>query len=92
MKKENIVDMLPIVPCHKCGKKAPWKFTEEKLVWGCLYCGNLIYFRFGALEQQIDKVKTSLNRGNEFVHTLEGDGLKPKKDEQLKRLRYRKLI
>ena len=89
--KDEISNLIPKDRCHKCGK-ASWGFTEEKCTWECIYCGNLIYFSFGALEQQIDKVMASPIRCNEFIYSEDGTHIKPKKDETLKKLRFDGLL
>jgi hypothetical protein len=88
---DTINNLIPKETCHKCGKRS-WNFTTEKCTWSCICCGNLIYFSFGVLEQQIDKVMASSARSSEFVYSEEGDYIKPKKDETLKKLRFDGLL
>lgn len=94
-KKHNdtskISNLLPIQPCHKCGKTL-WNFTSEKCVWSCTCCGNLIYYAFGVLDQQIDRVMLSSDRSMEFVYTEDERCIKPKKNDDLKMLRHKGII
>ena len=88
---DNINNLIPKATCNKCGKKT-WNFTTEKGTWTCICCGNLIYYNFGALEQQIDRIMASPSRSKDFVYSEDGSYIKPKKDETLKALHYRGLI
>jgi len=44
--------------CSKCNKKL-WIEQAEPLVWSCFYCGNLAYFTYGEMIQQIDIVRAN---------------------------------
>lgn len=43
----------PSGSCHKCDKTC-WVEQAEPLVWSCFYCGNLAYYTYGTMRQQID--------------------------------------
>lgn len=85
--QQKVSDLIPVEPCHKCGKTV-WNFTSEKCVWSCTCCGNLIYYMFGVLDQQIDRVMASSERSKEFVYTETGDGIRPKHNEEIKYIKY----
>lgn len=77
----------PNEPCHKCGKRY-WSNTEEKYSWSCVYCGNLIYFRYGSFRQQIDLVMEASARNSEFVKTPCGTKIVPKTSETIRKIRF----
>ena len=87
----DIEDVLPSEACHKCGKVV-WTFTDEPYTWSCSYCGNIIYLTYGALRQQIDFLMSNPERRVEFVKSIDGGSIRPKKNEELKRIRFDQLM
>lgn len=53
-----------------------------QFTWGCAYCGNLLYFTYGATRQQIDLVMAS-PRGHEFARSESGKSIVPIRNQDL---------
>lgn len=89
--RDNLVfDGYPKEYCHKCGKRY-WDNTVVSKTWGCLYCGNLIYFNYGAFKQQIDLIMES-SRGDDFVRSPDGKTIIPKSNAQIKSINFSKKL
>jgi len=84
---DGVEGLIPNVKCKKCGKNQ-WEYTDEPYSWSCPYCGNLIYFTYGELRQQIDVLMASQERRAEYVKSVDGASIKPKRNETLKKLRF----
>jgi len=76
----------PVAKCKKCGRSI-WASSNTTLTWSCVHCGNLIYYTFGKLLQQIECVMQS-SRKNEFVYSVNGKCIYPKGNEDLKKLKF----
>jgi ribosomal protein L37AE/L43A len=85
---EDYFDMngQPRQNCHKCGKHY-WSYTVAPKTWSCVYCGNLIYFNYGAFKQQIDLVMES-HRGEDYVKSTDKTKIYPKLNEEIKRIKF----
>jgi len=84
---ENFYNLTPRPHCHKCGKHQ-WMAEATQLTWSCNACGNLIYYTYGALKQQIDLVFQS-HRGDEYVYSPDKKTIVPVKNEELRRIKFR---
>jgi hypothetical protein len=58
------------------------------MTWGCLYCGNRVYYTHGVLQQQIDSTMASGRKG-EYVRSKDGSTISAKKNEDIKRILFR---
>ena len=91
MLDKDVEGLIPREKCHKCGKNL-WEYNDEPYTWSCPYCGNLIYFTYGVLKQQIDIVAEHRERRGEFVKSVSGDTIKPKRNETLKKIRFEEVL
>lgn len=82
----SFYNLVPKQACHKCGQRL-WSAEAVNLTWSCAVCGNLIYYTYGALKQQIDLVMQS-DRGKDYVYSTDGRCILPKKNEELRRIRF----
>lgn len=78
--------LIPKEACHKCGK-CKWVF-EDEYTWICGNCGNLIILNYGVLIQQIDIVMNTKTRNKEYIKSVDGKVVKPKKNEELKKIKF----
>ena len=83
---DGLSNLYPKQPCHKCGKRL-WTVEVTPLTWGCGICGNLIYYSYGTLKQQIDIVMQS-DRKDEFVKSADGKSTLPKKNEEIRKIKF----
>lgn len=79
------MEMIPNQKCRKCGKKY-WVADGDPMTWRCIYCGNYIYFTYGAFKQQIDFIMAS--RQKEFVRDEERGTTAPKTSEEIRKIKF----
>lgn len=69
------------IPCKKCGRSV-WVKTLRHLTWECTHCGNITYFIFGNLVQQIERVMQS-DRKRDFMYSEDGKIIVPRIKESI---------